>query len=438
MATRLLSDPASPLNVALIEPRAVLAQGAAYSTGYPEHLLNVIAGRMSAFDEDPGHFVRFLNAEGGVLQAATEAELASSFAPRKQFGRYLKATLEAQPHFRRLRGLEDEAIDLERGENYTVRLRSGARVLARSVVLAVGNTARPIPLPASAIRGEPLIVDAWDYAAVRQTDPEAGIAIVGSGLSMVDAVVSLARNRHRGKISVISRHGLMPLPHAAPGSQQGDVDELFPLGVRERMRELRKRAAASVAAGEPWQWTMDRLRYHGQSLWKYLDDTEQRRFLRHASRFWDIHRHRIAPAVAESLDRLMSSGQLNVHAGQLISIGEEGGVSKIRFRPRYRALDQEITANYVINATGVETNILRSKSELIMAMRHRGVLTPGPHGIGFATGEGGEIIDREGRPVAGLLTLGAPRIGSLWESIAIPELRGQAQRVADHLRSWLA
>src|SRR5690606_37202768 len=204
-------------------------------------------------------------------------------------------------------------------DGFRVHLANGSSASARRVVLAIGNASRPLPgyLQHPGMR----LVEAWDYAAVQGIDPDASVCILGSGLSMVDAALSLAACGHRGPTHVLSRHGLMPLPHARTGPQHGTgVDDLLPLGIRERWRVLRSRIDAAVASGEPWQWSFDRLRRHGQVLWQSLDDSQRRRFLRHAVRYWDIHRHRIAPEVAATLDALRASGQLQVTAGRLQSI----------------------------------------------------------------------------------------------------------------------
>lgn len=433
VAIHLLSGRAPPLRVAIVEPRPVLAQGGAYSTDNPAHLLNVVAGRMSAFDADPGHFIRYLQAEGGDgLQGLDAATLSTTFVPRRVYGRYLAATLQAQPHAAALRRVQDEAVDLQGDGDggYTVHLRLGEPLHARRVVLAIGNVAGALPLPASAIHGLPRLLDAWDHAALQGIDPAADVCIVGAGLSMVDVVAGLAARGHRGRIGVVSRHGLVPLAHAVPGLQEGEVDALLGQGVRATLRALRRRAAAAQAAGEPWQWVMDRLRHHGQALWQHLDVAEQRRFLRHAARFWDVHRHRIAPQVAAAVEGLRASGQLRVMAGRLAAIDGDAGRATVRVQLRGGKGEHAFVADCVVNATGVETGLLRTQSVLLQALAQRGLVVPGPHGIGMATDAAGGLVDAQGGALPGLWTLGASRIGSLWESIAIPELRGQAREVA--------
>lgn len=435
VATRLLADPASRLRVAIVEPAVELARGVAYATRQPAHLLNVTAGRMSAFAEDPGHFVRFLAA---TTDASGDTALETSFPARHDYGRYLRETLSAQPRYPSLRWLREQVIDIERrGDDNLLSFASGGTLVARAVVLAVGNAPRRIP--AARLHGEIRLADAWDYEAVAAIPVEADVCIVGSGLSMVDAVLSLAAGGHRGRIHVLSRHGLMPLAHAAAGGAAGGpIDALLSLGLRGRLRQIRAWARAATAAGEPWQWVFDRLRPHGQALWCSLAPAEQQRFLRHLVRYWDIHRHRIAPQVASALDDLRAAGRLDAVAGHLLSIGARaGGEAEVIYRPRGGDEVRTIRADWIINATGVETRIDLQPDTLMGALRTRGRVLPGPHGMGIASEEPGRVLDARGQPDPALFVLGAMRIGTLWESLAIPELRGQARALADQLHGQL-
>ena len=429
VAIHLLDASKRQARIILVEPQPNLGQGVAYSTAYPEHLLNVIAGRMSAFDSDPSHFVRYLEA---AETATTDGTMPHRFARRLDFGRYLHATLEAKAAPESLQW-RDEAIDVVGNGPYAISLRSGRSIAARSIVLAVGNFPRALPIPASAILGEPRIDNAWDYAIVRSIEPDADVCIIGSGLTMVDAAISLAERGHRGQITVLSRHGLMPLAHATAGVQEGDIIDLLGLNVRARIRALRARATAGLHAGEPWQWTMDRLRPHGQALWLSLGKSEQSRFLRHALRFWDIHRHRIAPAVATRIAAMRFTGQMVVQAGHVTSIIGDSTRCQVRFRPRAETHERELSVHRVLNGIGVETSLARMQSSLMKTLASRGVISPGPHDIGMATDGVGVLLAADGTAQSNILTLGASRIGQCWESIAIPELRRQAQDISEYL-----
>ncbi|UHH08910.1 FAD/NAD(P)-binding protein [Luteimonas fraxinea] len=422
------------VRVALAEPRHTPARGAAYSTPRAEHVLNVNAARMSAFDGVPDDFVAWLRTqpESAGLE---DAALAAQFAPRRVYGRYLQARLDAHPARASMALHAEAVVDLERqGTGFIATFASGAQLHARAVVLATGNL--PAALPGGAPVGAS--VEAWDYEAVAAIAPDADVGIIGAGLSMVDVLLTLQANGHRGRVLAISRNGLMPLAHA-PGTvpQAGGVDALMPLGVRVRMRMLRQWAADAVAQGRPWQDAVERLRPHVRALWQAWPEPERRRFLRHAVRQWDIHRHRIAPGVAAIVDDMAAAGRFSLQAGRLSRIEACDGRVSIDWTPRGGAPVTTVV-DVVINATGMEKRLARAPGRLLPALHARGLIAPGPLDLGLATRGDGEVLDSNGEVVPGLWTLGATRIGDLWETVAMPELRGQAERVAVGVRQALA
>lgn len=435
-----LVDGTTPIpSVAVVEPRGELARGVAYSTHCPEHLLNVRAGGMSALDDRPGDFVDFLLA-GPACADHDRAALAARFMPRMEYARYLSALLDGRPGRAQLHAFDDSVSDVLPAAGpaggFHVQLAGGRRLHARAVVLASGN--RPARLPvAQASLPAGALVDAWDYEAVAAIAPDTDVCILGAGLSMVDVVLSLQAAGHRGRVTSLSRRGLVPLPHAEPGPPaEIDVDALCRLGLGARTRMVRGAAVREEAAGRSWQGVLDALRPHVQSLWTSLDAAGQRRFLRHLVRHWDVHRHRIAPEVSRALEQASTSGRLQRLAGHLVAI-EPGPPLEIRWRPRGGTRVSRLSAGVVVNALGVDRRIDRGPG-LLAALCARGLLRPGPHGLGAATRGEGVVLGASGDPVPGLWTLGALRAGDLWESIAMPELRGQALQVAAAARAHLA
>jgi uncharacterized NAD(P)/FAD-binding protein YdhS len=63
----------------------------------------------------------------------------------------------------------------------------------------------------------------------------------------------------------------------------------------------------------------------------------------------------------------------------------------------------------------------------------RGFFAPDETGMGARVDADHTIVDRDGRPSEILLALGPLLRGTLWETIAVPELRGQARRTAETL-----
>lgn len=435
VAHHLLDDPS--LRVALIEPNVAAAQGAAYSTPRAEHLLNVNAAKMSAFPALPDDFLSFLQTqpEAAGRDATT---LGAVFAPRRVYGRYLAARLAGHPRAAELDRRTDAVVDLAHdADGIDLLLACGQRLQARAVVLAIGNLPATLPLPRGATLPATGVVDAWDYAAVAAIDPAADVCIVGAGLSMVDVLLTLHANGHRGRITALSRHGLLPLAHVAGTvPQAGGVEALLALGVRARLRLVRRWSAEAAAQGRPWQDVMERLRPQVQALWTTLSASEQQRFLRHAVRLWDIHRHRIAPEVANVVETLRAEGRFALHAGRLHGI-DAGMPLRVQWTPRGSDTMETLAVDCIVNATGMEKRLTRAPGALLPALQARGLVRPGPHAIGIDTTAEGQLVGADANAVAGLWTLGALRIGSLWESIAMPELRGQAERVAAQVRASL-
>ena len=87
------------LDITVVEPRNALGEGIAYSTQDESHVLNVPAGRMSAFMDQPEHFMQWLGCDK------------NTFAPRRVYARYLQETLQSLDLSKiKLRHLQDKAI----------------------------------------------------------------------------------------------------------------------------------------------------------------------------------------------------------------------------------------------------------------------------------------------------------------------------------------
>ena len=83
----LRASPASVGRILLVERVERQIGGVAYSTTSGSHTLNVPAGRMSAFEDDPDDFLRFVRASDPSLTGG-------SFVPRRTYGEYLAARLD--------------------------------------------------------------------------------------------------------------------------------------------------------------------------------------------------------------------------------------------------------------------------------------------------------------------------------------------------------
>ncbi len=430
-AIQLLRESTRALRLVLVEPQPSLAQGVAYATRYPEHLLNVPAGKMSAFPDLPEDFLDYLGQQQ-AYPALDRDTLARSYVSRRHYAGYLQQRLQqAQARsVARLEVLQDRVLALEKSASgLALVLQNGAPLQVTAVAMAPGNALRPLPAHGAAALSAGQRVEAWDFDAVHAIANDADICIVGSGLSMADSVVSLADNGHRGAVHVISRHALLPLPHAEGPAADYDPQPLLAMGLRQRMRALRRHAAEAQVRGIPWQSVMDRIRPLVQALWQSLSGADQRRFLRHVVRQWDVHRHRIAAPVHAQLEAMIQRGQLQLHRGRLQTVGGEGACVRVAALDAQR-VPLQLDVHCVINATGVEMRAQAMCNPLLQQMLGRGHARSGPHGIGIDTSDDGSVLDADGIADPRIQVIGSLRIGRLWESLAIPELRAQARQIA--------
>ncbi len=432
------ADPAC--RVVLIERSGRFGPGLAYSTPSPVHYLNVPAGNMSAFDDDPGHFLRW--AQERDPHAAT-----GSFLPRGIYGQYLKSVLasersKAGSHESggRLREVHGEVVSIESGhatDAATVVLGSGERITADRVVLAIGNSMPATPPGASPelLTHPGYIGNPWNAGALDRILPDQPVLIIGTGLTMMDVVMSLAAGDHDGRILAISRHGLLPRPHRSPSRPPSHRDAPASLrtwdgSARGLLRSLRAAVQHSAVRGTDWRDVVSSIRGSTPDLWKRMDATERARFLARLRSYWDIVRHRAAPETAAAVSDLIASRRLSIRAGRIVSISPEGRLIEARFRPRGSEMAQVFKAGCVINCLGPNSDIGRCDDALIAQLVRSGLMVRDAHGLGAETSDDGYAIGSNGEPNPRVLVIGPMRRAQAWENTAVPELRRQAARVA--------
>ncbi len=434
----LRADPTA--KVILIERSGRFGPGLAYSTPSAVHYLNVPAGNMSAFDDDPGHFLRW-------AQERDPHATTGSFLPRGIYGQYLKSVLAsersragAHDSGGRLREVHGDvvAVDFGTGEKgATVVLDSGERIAANRVVLAVGNEMPATPPGASPdlLSHTGYIANPWNPGALDRILPDQPVFIVGTGLTMMDVVMSLAASDHEGRILAISRHGLLPRPHRSPSRPPAHRDAPASLrswdgSARGLLRSLRTAVQQSAVRGTDWRDVVSSIRGITPDLWKRMDGAERTRFLARLRSYWDVVRHRAAPETAAAVADLIAARRLSVRGGRILSIKPAGRVIEVTFRPRGSSTPQVFRAGSVINCLGPNTDIQRTEDALMAHLVRSGRVARDPHGLGIETSEDGCALGSDGAPNPALLVIGPLRRAQAWENTAVPELRRQAARVA--------
>ncbi len=412
--------------------RSAPGRGVAYATNNAMHLLNVRAANMGLFADDAGALLRF-------LEARCTPALPGDFLPRAAFGDYVEATLAQLMASGEVR-LElqaSEAVSIERGAagGYCIGTDKGTRIAVDGVVLAIG--ALP-PVPIAEVDGDAIasgryLPDPWKVPLLERAPEE--IAVLGSGLTAVDVILSAATKWPGARIIALSRHGRLPAAHgAAPAGPYAHQAQLI-----EEMRgapSIRRWVSMVRESlrddGQDWRSIVDGLRPVTVDLWRSLDVAQRRRFLRHVRWVWEVARHRMAPQTAQVIEQLQDEGRLRVVAGRVRRIEGNGPLS-MTYRRRDDGTTRQVSVDLAIQATGLQTAVQRTSHRLLRQMFESRLVRADRQGLGIDTDTAGRVMRADGTAEPGMRVIGTLLRGTLWECTALPEIRTMAAKFAREL-----
>lgn len=425
---------AAPLSVTVFEPRGIIGAGLAYGEAAPWHLLNVPARRASLVGDDPDHWWIWARQNAARLGWPDCVDAGpDSYLPRRLFGQYVTdlvaGTIRQQPE--RIR------VSLSRSPVHTILSnREGGYALltgdgrfhdADQVVLASGAVSTPTQLPGLELLDRDRCVDdPWDLHRLDQIRKDVAILIIGSALTMADTVLSLRRLGHKGRIDVLSRHGIVPQARRdGPAAPPCLTPDMARQGLSHLLHHLRH--TVRTHGEDHWQAVFEGLRPVTQAIWLNLPPESRRRFARHLRTYWDAHRFRMPPATAAELSWLESQGLLRFHAGSLSAVRPGNTGIEIEYRERPGGRRNALLVQTVINCTGPRGSREGSESALIASLRRGGLLRGDVAGMGWDATPLGNLIDATGQVQPRLYTLGPPLRSTLLECTAISEIRQQAE-----------
>jgi len=409
--------------IVVVEPAEDVGRGLAYATDDPWHLLNVRVANMSAFPDQPNHLLEWLQSER-ALSDVTDAT-PFCFIPRRIYGAYLADLVRELRASGTLRHIRDRCVDLvESVDKVLLTLESGRTLATEFVVLATGNDAKPH------LSGIPA-VKPWSQTTLSKIDGDGSVLIIGTGLTMVDQVLSLDRQGHAGKISALSRRGLLPSAHRLVKPFTFSKDVPFGAELSVIAAWIRSIAKETTCDGGDWRSAIDALRPHTQRLWRSMSLAQKRRFLRHARPYWDKLRHRMAPEVEARISALRAAGKFEIVAGRIVHAekGKDGIAVTISRRGRHQIEDRNFAM--LIDCTGLADDPYQSDNPLIGALLARGAARTDPLGIGLDISEEYALIDRFSRSSDRVRAVGPLARATFWECTAIPDIRVQCHHVAE-------
>ncbi len=431
LAAHLARSSDDSTRILLIDRSGRFGPGVAFGTRHPGHLLNVPAGRMSAFESDPDHFLRWAQKEDSTIQGGT-------FVPRALYGRYIESVLnEAESNAPgRVRRMSESVLAIHPSRSEVeIELASGAITVDRAV-LATGNAppCNPAIRDSSFYQSPRYVREPWSGERLRQIPSDAPVLIIGTGLTMLDAVLELRAHGHRGPIHAVSRRGLISQAHRSAirpyhRERPGDLD-LWPNSARGMFRRVRRAVQEAAGKGVDWREVITSLRADTPALWRRLGDRGRAQFMRHLRVYWDTHRHRAAPQTWSEVESLIKNGTVTIHAARLVAMDDAGAGVDVTIHPRGAQESRSLRVSYVVNCTGPETDPRRIDDPLLRDLLARGVVRADPLGIGFESDIDARLLSRDGTTWPHLFLIGPMARPQHWETTAVPELRVHAERLA--------
>jgi uncharacterized NAD(P)/FAD-binding protein YdhS len=433
LACHLLRDRDCDLRVTLVEKRPEIGRGIAYFTANPNHVLNVRAANMSAFPDQPDHFWKWLSTREDKIGAPWHVSPDPfCFAPRKVYGDYIASLIAPLTSDRkgRLSVIRGECVSIsENNSEVSVTLADGSQQHGDVAVLAIGfDTTAP--------HRASYYVDPWIPPADVGVTSDHRILIVGTGLTMVDYVLSLTFRGHGGPIFAISRRGLLPRGHrrVQPLSIES-ADVPFGKGMTELMRWLRR---LTHEQGGDWRSVLDGVRPHTQRIWRELPVLARRSFLEHAKAWWGAHRHRMAPEVEARIHEATSSGQLSVVAGKLTAIEPGDADVSVRYRKRGASTVEKLYVDKIVDCRQMGSTPLKAVNPALRSLIDQGFARADALRTGIDVTVDCAILNRAGVASQRLFAVGPLTRSAFWEIIAIPDIANQCMVLAARLNHALS
>lgn len=423
--TRLSYDPGDDWTIQLVERDDELARGLAFGTEQPGHLLNTESRLMGLYDREPGHFRTWLEARRAAAGTPLDPD-GVEYPPRREYRAYMREVLESAIDRAKSAGIDiaihrAEAISIEGDHSSSaIQLSDGSTIVSDIVLLTIGT---PDPDRFGNLNG---ILGYFDspYPSDRMIEGierDQPVVILGSGLSAIDAVMTLLDTGHRGHIHLISKEGMLPrveIPAPEAGYERRhltlanvhrlirergsvfsivDLFRLFRLEAEaaaghpidwwaedrydgDAQAALLHDIAAAESRDEPFQRILTAARHDSTAIWNLLSPIDQKRFGRWLAPHFAAARF-VTPMVnAKRLADAMKNGLLSVRGQVDETVADDsGGGFVVRFQN-----GDTLSAPIVVNATGQATTLDEMKEDLIRDLLAKGWLQPHPIGGAMA------------------------------------------------------
>ena len=250
--------------------------------------------------------------------------------------------------------------------------------------------------------------------------------VLGSGLSMVDAWLTLAGRRHQGPIIVVSRHGLLPRKHKPVDPLSLDAADIpFGTSLTPFVGWFRELVAETVAKGGDWRSAVDGLRPFNQKDMAELvgaDPCSASCAMSDRSGIFTATGCR--PNSMSGWKRAVASSQITLIAGEFLGLEARKKVGvTATIRRRGLTTTEDLDVARVYDCGGVAVNISRVPIRCSRAWCPAGKARPDPMRIGLDVSRDCAVVDSDGHASKRLFAVGPLTRSQFFEIESVPEIR---------------
>ena len=424
-----------------------LNRGIAYNSYSDHHILNVITKKMSAFPDQPDHFLDWVMTKD-TYKNLDKTLISNSFLSRNLYGDYLcdlwkEALVEAEKKNIQVVEIDDTVESLKNSEHQiSLSFQRTQTVEVDVCVIATGNQVPKNPNIQSPdfYHSANYFQNPWMQDSIQNLKTELPVLIVGNGLTMVDTIIGLKEQNFKGGIYSISPNGFNILPHRHTGMQYtAHLDEIYDgMPLDKLVSVLNKHIKIVCNFGVSAEPIIDALRPLSHKIWRGLSKDEKAKFMSRLRHLFVVARHRIPLHIYDKIQKWRIDGNLHVKSGHLINIVEENGVIEVIYYDKKLHTSKTIRVSRVINCTGPETDLSKMENNFISQCIQEGLFDQDDLKLGLKTNvDNFKLFNKKGRVHRNIFTLGSNLKGELWETTAVHELRQQADSVSKVILSEL-
>ena len=406
------------VSITIIEENDQVGKGLAFGTQQPGHILNTQAQLMGIHFTEPEHFSEWLKKHDTRVgdEVVDNQGQDEAFTTRRLYGDYLQEQFDFYFELAKKEGMQlnlihasaKEVSALENG--YDVKLSDGNVHSCQYLVLALGTPVSNIYEELNKFKN--YFDSPWPSSRIIENIPaDESVAIIGSSLSAIDALMTLTDNEHKGNITFYSIDGLLPRVQVEkPQPYEREyltisnlhkiqreklrspfVSEVFRLFIKEaenfagKSIDWKKTERTGQSASELLDQDIDiaknggdalmnipyTLRNDSSQMWKLLDESGKLKFKKWLGNYWAVNRHCMPLVNALRVKKLFDSKQLRVVSDlDNVVYDESEKVFLLSFQNKTDRI------KYVINATGPASAVKDMKSELVLNLAENNLIEP--------------------------------------------------------------